>query len=54
MKTAKVNTYFMHIFGQNKLYPYRQPKISLKRITFMTSKRQIHTYIPDTGNKVEI
>ena len=54
MKTAKVNAYFMHIFGQNKLYPCRQPKIISKCITLMTSKRQLHTYISDTGNMVEI
>ena len=37
MKTAKVNANFMHIFGQNKLYPCRQPKIISKCITLMTS-----------------
>ena len=33
MKTAKVNTYIMHIFGKNELYLYMQPRIISKCIT---------------------
>ena len=54
MKTAKVNAYIMHIFGKIELYLYMQPKIISKCITFMTSKRQRHTYISHTGNMVGI
>ena len=34
-------------------YLYTQTKIISKCITLMTSKRQKHTYILDTGNMVE-
>ena len=54
MKTAKVNAYIMHIFGKLSFYLYMQPKIISKCITFMSSKRQRHTYISHTGNMVEI
>ena len=50
MKTAKVNAYIMHIFGEIELLS----KIISKCITLMTSKRQRHTYISHTGNMVEI
>ena len=47
MNTAKVNAYM-------SFYLYMQPKFISKCITLMTSKRQRHTYISDTGNMVEI
>ena len=54
MKTAKVNVYIMYIFGRIELYLYMQSKIISKCITLMTTKRQRHTYISNTGNMVEI
>ena len=54
MKTAKVNAYIMHILERLNFYQYMQPKIISKCITLITSKRQRHTYILDTGNMVEI
>ena len=35
-------------------YLNMQPKIISKYITFMSSKRQRHTYISHTGNMVDI
>ena len=54
MKTANVNAYIMHIFGKIELFLYMQPKIMSKCITFMSSKRQRHTYTSHTRNMVEI
>ena len=54
MKTAKVNAYIMHIFGNIEFYLYMQPKIISKCTTLMSSKRQRHTYISHTGYMVEI
>ena len=54
MKTAKVNTYIMYIFGKIELFLYMQPNIIIKCFTLMTSKMQRQTCISDTGNIVEI
>ena len=54
MKTAKLNAYIMHILERLSFYLYMQTKIISKCITFMSSKRQGHTYISHTGNMVEI
>ena len=57
MKTTKVNACIMYVciyLERLGFYLYMQPKIISKCITLMTSKRQRHTYISDTGNVAEI
>ena len=52
MKLAKVNANMMYIFGKIELSSIHATKIIPKYIRLMTSKRQILTYISDTGNMV--
>ena len=54
MKTAKVNAYIMYIFGKIELLSIHAIYFFSKCITLMTSKRQRHTYIWNTGNMVEL
>ena len=54
LKTMKVNTYIKHIFGKVDLLSLHATLNCFKCIALMASKRQRHTYIPDTGNTVEI
>ena len=54
MKTTNVNAYIMYIIGKIELLSIHATLNILKCITLMTSKRQRHTYISDTGNMVEI
>ena len=54
MKTAKVNDSSFIYLERLSFYLYMQLKIISKCITLMTSKRQRHTYISNSGNMVEI
>ena len=54
MNSAKINAYVMHIFGKIELLSIHAVYFFSKCITIMTSKRQRHAYISDTGNRVEI
>ena len=54
MIKAKVNAYIMYIFGTIELSSLHATKNDFQMITLMTSKRQRHTYILDTGKMVEI
>ena len=54
MITAKVIHTSCIYLDRLSFYLYVQPIIISKCITLMTSKRQRHTYISETGNMVEI
>ena len=53
MKTASLNVYIMYIFGKIELLSKHAINY-FKCTALMISKRQRHTYIPYTGNMLEI
>ena len=55
MKAAKVNTYIMYTFGKIELLTIYATLNYFKMHYFNDFQdRQMHTYISDTGNMVEI
>ena len=53
IKTAKINACIMYIFGKIELLSIHAAFIS-QYITLITSMRQRHAYISDTGNMIEL